>query len=154
VHLEHGSWRERESGDASALFAAELVQTEDGATVVVDGEIDLATSGCLWSVMSTAMALGPRLVLDLAGTTFIGATGLRLIVRAHHQQGRLRESLVIRSPRPETRRVLSITGVDQLVTIEAPPGAAPDDEERAAIRIAIVFPPPERLVTEPGQLRG
>jgi anti-sigma B factor antagonist len=124
VDSEKRSWQEGESRERTVPFDARLVQMEDGATVVVDGEIDLATCSHLWLVMGTAMALGPRLVLDLAGTTFIDSTGLALIVRAHHQLGRRREAIVIRSPRPEARRVLSITGVDQLVTIEEPSGRA------------------------------
>lgn len=105
-------------------FDARVVETQDEITVVVDGEIDVATCSRLWPVMERAISLGPRLVLDLAGTTFIGATGLTLIVRAHHRLGRRREAIVIRSLRPHARRVFSITGVDQLVTIDNPSDAA------------------------------
>jgi anti-anti-sigma factor len=114
------------------LFDVRLIQTEDEITVAVYGDVDLATCTRLWSVMERAIALGPRLVLDLRGTTFIGATAVDLIVRAHHRLGGLREPIAIRSPAPAARRVLTLTGVDQLVTIEDAGDLAPDttEEER------------------------
>jgi anti-anti-sigma factor len=70
--------------------------------------------------MAQAMALGPRLILDLGGTTFIDATGIALLVRASHQLGRRADAVVVRSLRPQASRIFSITGIDRMVTIEDP----------------------------------
>ena len=101
-------------------FDACLVAGSTGLVVAVSGEIDVATCGRLWLVMQEAIFQGPRLVLDLRETTFIDATGVGLIIRAHRQLGQLKEAVVIRSPRPGVRKVFGLTGVDQLVTIEDP----------------------------------
>ena len=70
---------------SAAGFEARLVHTDDEVAVVVRGEIDVATCGRLWPVIEQAISLGPRLVLDLAETTYIDSCGLALIVRAHRR---------------------------------------------------------------------
>ena len=59
-------------------------------------------------------------MLDLADTTYIDSCGLALIVRAHGRLGQPRGAVVIRSPGPAARKLLGVTGVDRLVTIEGP----------------------------------
>ena len=100
-----------------AGFDARLVHTDHEAAVVVHGEIDIATCGRLWPVMEQAISLGPRLVLDLAETTYIDSCGLALIVRAHRLLGQPRGAVLIRSPGPAARKLFSTTGVDRLVTM-------------------------------------
>ena len=90
---------------AAAGFDARLVYTDHEAAVVVHGEIDLASCGRLWPVMEQAISLSPRLVLDLAETTYIDSCGLALIVRAHRRLGQPRGAVVIRSPGPAARKL-------------------------------------------------
>jgi anti-anti-sigma factor len=106
-------------GEVGPGFDGRLVPTTRGL-VVVRGELDVATCRQLWSVMEEAMFHRRRLLLDLPDTTFIDAGLVRLIIRAHRQLGQLKEAVVIRSPRAGSRKVLSMTGIDQLATIEDP----------------------------------
>jgi anti-anti-sigma factor len=101
-------------------FDARLVRTEREVAVVVQGEIDLATCDRLWPVIEQALSQGSRLVLDLENTTFIDSSGLALIIRAHRRLGQLPEALVIRAPRPAARKLLGVSGIDRLVTVEGP----------------------------------
>jgi anti-anti-sigma factor len=116
--------------EVGAPFAARLVRTAEEVSVAIDGEIDLATSAAVWAAMAQAMALGPRLILDLGGTTFIDATGIALLVRAYHQLGRRADAIVVRSLRPQAGRIFSITGIDRMVTIEDSPRPRPDSFRR------------------------
>lgn len=72
----------------------------------------------MWATVEQAMARSDRLVIDLTQTTFIDSTGLAVIIRAHRHRGETSEPMVIRSPSAAARKLLSISGVEQLVTIE------------------------------------
>jgi hypothetical protein len=57
-----------------APVAARRVRTAEEVSVALVGEVDAAKSAAVWAAMEQAMALGPQLILDLGGTTFIDAT--------------------------------------------------------------------------------
>ena len=63
-------------------------------------------------------ALPRRLVLDLAGVTFMDSSGIALILRAQQRMGLLDGSLLVRSVPPQARRVLDAAGIRRLVKIQ------------------------------------
>ncbi len=91
---------------------------KDLATLVLEGELDVTSAPeaewCLAGILSKHPS---RLVMDLAGLTFMDAQGIKLIARARRglPGGR---SLVICGPNPSVRRVLTVTGIDQVCTIQ------------------------------------
>jgi anti-sigma B factor antagonist len=80
--------------------------------VTVRGEVDLATSPELESIVQQAFAVGPQSVLlDLGGLTFIDSSGLRVLV-ALSNDARAREAkLVLRNVPRHAERVLHLTGL-------------------------------------------
>lgn len=93
------------TGDASRFDVARE-REGDGVRLVVRGELDIATV----PVLERALALdgeAERVVLDLAGVTFIDSTGLRLLLEAH---GSIGARLQIRTS-PACERLFEITGV-------------------------------------------
>ena len=109
----------------SAGLTAEIVG-QDAATVCVAlrGEIDMDTADHLHHVVSaTLRAAGERVVLDMAGVTFLGSCGIRALVlqqTAAEADGR---RLVLRDARPIVRRVLELTGLADVFGMPAPAGA-------------------------------
>jgi anti-anti-sigma factor len=99
-------------------FAAAMEPDGDGVVVVVRGEVDLASANHFSTVVHEAMRARPRLVLDLSETTFLDATGISVLVRAHHELGRQRSAIVIRDASPVVRKVLRISGVDTLLVLD------------------------------------
>ena len=90
----------------------------DGEVVVaVRGEIDIVTAPALWESFVDVLPDTKRLVVDLAGTEFIDSTGLGVLVRALKRLRHHGGDLVLRSPRANARKVLSITGLDRVITI-------------------------------------
>jgi anti-anti-sigma factor len=79
------------------------------ATVAIRGELDLATMPQLSQRLAQVLADGPqRLVLDLAGVTFIDCASARLITSAgRHLPAGARPG--IRLPSMVVRRVLALT---------------------------------------------
>lgn len=89
------------------------VNDEGSDTVfVLRGELDPHTAPDLRNQLDRVLESGrSRLVLDLAGLTFIDSSGLRVVISAHKDTVERGGGLVLRSPSPTTRRLLDITGL-------------------------------------------
>jgi anti-sigma B factor antagonist len=88
------------------------------ATVLVQGEIDIATAPDLRRALAEAMVASPnQLVVDLAATTFLDCSGIAAIVDAHRRAPASCQ-IVLRSPAPIIRKVIELIGIDQICLIE------------------------------------
>jgi anti-anti-sigma factor len=98
----------------------DLSTTREGpcAIVSVGGEIDPDTAGELTEAALTAMReIGPSLVLDLSGVTFMDSTGLKVLLAVKQRAQLAGGRLVLTGATRSVRRVVSITGLDD--TFEA-----------------------------------
>jgi len=92
---------------------------EDQVVVEVRGELDLLTAPELAAVLTAVIDQGhSSVVLDLAGTTFMGVAGLRVIEAATDRLGLSRAGLSLRSPSAQVRRLLDITGLAETVHVD------------------------------------
>ncbi|MFF3645246.1 STAS domain-containing protein [Streptomyces sp. NPDC002564] len=82
-------------------------------------------------VMALLDRVGPRVVTDLRGVTFMDAGGLRLLVRIRQQVARNEGTLWLVPGSARTWRLLRITALDQAFTI---PASAPVPCARAGPR--------------------
>jgi anti-anti-sigma factor len=100
--------------------------SERGPILVVDGELDIASTVTLEADLALAeSARPPVIVLDLRPLTFIDLHGLDAIIAAHGRAGAQRRRLVCIVPAAGiVRRLFELTGVIDLIEI------AKDDSER------------------------
>lgn len=93
---------------------------EDALVIELAGEIDLATCPHLVELVERELrsCTGGLVVMDMARVTFVDSTGLALLVRAQRSVTGAGGHVVVRSPSPQFRDLLAITGVDALVTVE------------------------------------
>lgn len=90
----------------------------DGRTVLaIRGEIDLATAPAFAAAMEQALEDVPLVVFDLAGVTFMDSSGLNVLVSAAGR-GSTSDGVRIRNAPVTIRRLLSITGLDEVIRIE------------------------------------
>ena len=68
--------------------------------------------------MAVDAALPKKLVLDMAGVTFMDSSGIALILRAQQRMQLLDGSILVRGVPPQARRVLDAAGIGRLVTIK------------------------------------
>lgn len=103
--------------------------------VAIGGEVDVVTAGRVRAELRLAQALGPgRLILDLAGVTFLDAAGISAIL-SPCRAGDVRVTLV--APPGRVRRLLEIVGAGRAVDIldarpDAEAGAEPPELPSAA----------------------
>jgi anti-sigma B factor antagonist len=86
------------------------------AVITVTGEVDVATSPDLLAALEDERSKHSKLVIDLAGVTFIDSTGLGVMVQAKRtfdQEGSLR--LVVAEA--NVKKVFEITGLDGVLRL-------------------------------------
>jgi anti-sigma B factor antagonist len=79
----------------------------------VDGELDLATA----PVLAALPDGGGDVVVDVSRIRFVDSTGLSVLVQAHHAARSAGRRLVLVAPSLRVRRLLQITGLDDVMTI-------------------------------------
>jgi anti-sigma B factor antagonist len=107
--------------DVSEEFDAEVVWQRSEAVVVVNGELDLATSPRLAACIDeVADHHAGDVVVDLAGVSFLDSSALRVLVAAHLRLADGDRRLVVRQPSDATRSVLTVAGLLTTLAIETP----------------------------------
>jgi anti-sigma B factor antagonist len=103
-----------------AAFTVEATSDPDGGPVlVVHGDVDLLTAPQLEEHLTAVVDDDiTTLVLDLAHVGFIDSSGVRAIITGHRALEQRSIALVLRSPSTAARRLLELTGLDGVLTIE------------------------------------
>jgi len=108
-------------------FETLVVHEHDAAVVWVKGEVDLATSMRLEECVIDLVNGGDAdVVIDLTETAFIDASGLGALVKSLDRARSHGGDLKLRGLRPQAFKVLKVTGLVKVFTIERPLGAYGD----------------------------
>lgn len=91
---------------------------DDGHLVVASGELDIAATPRLSTVLAMAAARpGGRLVLDLSDVSFVDSTALGTILKAAAQFDESGTLLAVVVPEGPVRRLLEMTNLTQRVRL-------------------------------------
>jgi anti-anti-sigma factor len=88
-------------------------------TIIVHGDIDIATGPVLEEAITTREASGGSIVIDLGNVDFIDSSGLRTLLSA---SGRARDNdarVTLRKVGPEVARLLDLTSTTGQFEIES-----------------------------------
>jgi anti-anti-sigma factor len=98
--------------DLEDPLSVDVAATGDEVVLVLVGELDPHTAPILRDALDdTVTHATSSLVLDVEGLQFIDSSGLRVIISAHKMMADQGGHLLLRSPTPNTRRLLEITGL-------------------------------------------
>lgn len=89
-------------------------------TITLAGDLDPATAPQLEEALATVVSdqtVG-RVVLDLSGLSFLDSSGLRVLVAAREALGSRDADLALKGPTANTRRLLDITGLSEVIEVE------------------------------------
>lgn len=81
--------------------------------VHLSGELDMAVVDQFDRALASVD--GQQLVLDLSDLTFLDSMGIRAILRSATVNGH--QGVLLRNPRPNVRRVLSVAGVNEAMGV-------------------------------------
>jgi anti-anti-sigma factor len=85
--------------------------------VYLSGELDMAVADSFSQGLMSSLD-GQQPVLDLSELTFLDSSGIRAILQIGQASG---QGVVLRSLRPNTRRVLDVAGVDETLGVQIEP---------------------------------
>ncbi|MFI6737758.1 STAS domain-containing protein [Nonomuraea sp. NPDC050451] len=87
-----------------------------GTLIEVAGEVDAATAANLTACIERGHPdAGLPLVLDMSGVSFMDSSGLHVLVQQYHRQDEHGTGLYLAAPHERVRRILKLTGVDQIL---------------------------------------
>jgi anti-anti-sigma factor len=96
-----------------------LERTENETVIHLHGDIDLFNAGELRTCLQDVTDGGEnRVVIDLADLDFIDSSGLGAMVGGMRRLRRRGGDVVLRSPRASTVRLLDVTGLSQVLTVQ------------------------------------
>lgn len=99
------------------------VSDPPSATVVLDGEIDIATAPAIRRLLMAAISGGDvDLAVDISDVTFIGAAGIGVLVAAANRAREAGGSLSLLEPSPQVQRLLDVLHLDRILPAAQRPG--------------------------------
>ena len=106
--------------DRSRNLRIEVANTTSPTMVVLTGEVDLSNARRLREVLLSIANSGEhRIIIDLGNVTFMDSTGLSALVGARKRfQSLERGEIILRSPAPTVLKVLEMTGLMRVFTVE------------------------------------
>ena len=104
--------------DAARAFEVVDLPTDGVAGVAVRGEVELATAPALTAALEEGIRRSSgAFVVDLVAVDFLDSSGIACLVRARALLGRDDRALALVCPPGSVRRVLELTGIDELVPV-------------------------------------
>lgn len=99
-------------------FDVSVTTVGDKAEVAVTGELDFHSAPKLRETILGLVADGNvDVIVDLSKLDFIDSSGLGILVAAFNRTREEGGSLYLRSPSPQTSRVLEISGLNKLLSV-------------------------------------
>lgn len=97
----------------------EVADTTSPTIMVLSGEIDLSTAGRVREALIAVSNSGEnKVVVDMTQVTFMDSTGLAALVGPLKRYRSMNGEIVLRSPSRSVQKVLEITGLTRVFTIE------------------------------------
>ena len=127
VHADQGT-------SGPIRLEVESVQRDDRNTLVLSGELDLASAWALTESVERLATESPRaLSIDLSALTFMDSTGLRAVLLARAACIDSGHDFSLKPGPPAVQRIFELTGLIAELGFEDPDsGASADHPDRAA----------------------
>ena len=108
-----------------SMLHAAVTAGPSGPVIALAGEADLTTTAELNQLLAAHLDGGTtRLTVDLSGLRFADSAAIRELIQAHRLITQRGGTLELTRPQPAVAKVLSLLGVDQILTIRDQAGAA------------------------------
>jgi anti-sigma B factor antagonist len=107
---------ELESDPAAEFVIHTRLDPTGDPIITLSGELDIAGAGSLEKTVAAITAEGPvRLIFDLSQLRFMDSAGIAVLVSATKNV----DAVTLRNPTVIVRRVLELTGLSEILPIEA-----------------------------------
>ena len=89
--------------------------------VMMEGEIDHHTASGMRERIDSKFLMEPvkNMILDLSRVTFMDSAGIGLILGRMNRVKLIGGRMVLRKPRPEIKRILRVSKIEELIELDA-----------------------------------
>jgi anti-anti-sigma factor len=117
-----GRWQATSSPPPGHVLHVEARYDDTEATIVPDGEFDMAGVARFWGYFTAMLTPHPlSIAVDVRGVIFIDSSGLTVLERARDTATEAGVAFRIRQPSPALRRIAEMCGLEDLVEVEDRP---------------------------------
>lgn len=109
------------AGEYAMDFGMQRAMRPGGLCVSVAGEVDAYTAPGMQAELVDALRSHPVVIVDLSAVTFMDSQGLAAFIRAHQESESMGGTLRLAGVPPRVRQLLTITGLDSMLTIDPAP---------------------------------
>jgi anti-anti-sigma factor len=99
-----------------SIVSLRVQPSDDGLVLCVRGDLDLAGRHEIQPWVIVAVAVAPRVTLDLADVAFCSSEGLAMLVECAQRARAERSTLTIVNPSARIEQLLANTGLEHLLT--------------------------------------
>ena len=96
----------------------EVIANGAAVTLVLEGELDMATAGTLRSCLDAIDGEFRRVTLDLRHLRFMDSSGIGTLAEAHRRLRPQMGELVLRSPRGVVATAVELSGLATVMAVE------------------------------------
>ena len=98
-----------------------VVEVASESEIALTGRLDVSAAAEVRAVLHEALDIGTGdLVVDLSGVEVVDATGLGVLLGADRRAKLLGRRIVLRDAAPRVRRILRVTHLHRVLTLDAP----------------------------------
>lgn len=130
MSLSGSGGRDQPSSRPGLILDIQLLHelVDDESILRISGEVDMATAPAFRDAALLAIIdHGPSLTLDLSGVTFMDSTGLHVLVGTYRRVRVHGGTFKLRNIPEIVRKLLRVTGLDEVLAATGEPGAPPAD---------------------------
>jgi anti-anti-sigma factor len=81
----------------------------------LSGEVDLANASELLAHFKAVVQAEDNLIVDMSGLRYLDSSGIKALLNAYQQFTQIKRRMVLAAAAPWVHRILTITGLDQLM---------------------------------------
>lgn len=95
-----------------------IIEMEKTSMVSIKGEIDIYSIEKLREIIEEKIRTqAPEIILDCSELSYMDSTGMGVLIELRNKTKEMGQKIIMINPRPNIKKLLSLTGVDKIIEI-------------------------------------
>ncbi|KAF5077534.1 STAS domain-containing protein [Acetobacterium wieringae] len=95
-----------------------IIEMEKTSMVSIKGEIDIYSIEKFREIIEEKIRTqAPEIILDCSELSYMDSTGMGVLIELRNKTKEMGQKIIMINPRPNIKKLLSLTGVDKIIEI-------------------------------------
>ncbi|WP_303867031.1 STAS domain-containing protein [Acetobacterium wieringae] len=95
-----------------------IIEMEKTSMVSIKGEIDIYSIEKFREIIEERIKTqAPEIILDCSELSYMDSTGMGVLIELRNKTKEMGQKIIMMNPRPNIKKLLSLTGVDKIIEI-------------------------------------